>query len=140
MARRLYLLFRARCSTGFQKRATFSIFSKSARCSEIWKRPFQSWMERWKSNSIDTALPGRTAALWVGGRQQLAWQRGEDPENEVGNLPLPPTGCVDVREGAWSWAPFILCVWSLAGSGLCRGNVVRPLTGPLSTKASPFCF
>lgn len=52
MARRLYFLFHAWCSTGFQKRASFSVFSKSALCSKIWKRPFQSWMERWKSSSI----------------------------------------------------------------------------------------
>ena len=50
--RRLYFLFHAWCSTGFQKGANFSVFSKFACCSKIWKGPFQSWMERWKSSSI----------------------------------------------------------------------------------------
>lgn len=52
-----------------------------------------------------------------------------------------------VSSSSWVWrcegACLVLgslCVWSLAGSGLCRGNILGPLTGLLATKTPQFCF
>lgn len=139
----LYFLFHTWCSTRFRKREPALQFSPNLYVVQRSERgPSKSGWGDGNPAASDTSQAGLATALGVGDRQAGSWvgSWGRIWRMRWGICFFLQLGVCGCEGGHWSWALLIPCIWSLAGSGLCRGSVVGLSPGLLSTKASKFCF